>query len=200
MIFNISENIKNRYQMLTKRRPKSECNTTVAVMACNYTFNKINSPSGIMPEDYLMDILDSVRGRRYLQQIVPGAKYNPWNDSYCIAWAVNLACEKEVCKVLKSTFQEMKSHVIGGGAIGIGGGFLSGGTSGHFVCVVGFEINENGDVVNVIVDDPYGDINEKYKDHFNGNDIKIPVKKFIKITFGRSKKKTMQLYYKTGAC
>lgn len=192
MIFNISKGIKNRYQMLTKRRPKSECNTTAATMAAIYTGHKIES-GGLMPEDYIMDILDSEEGRAYLQQITPGAKYNPWNDSYCIAWAVNKAANSEICEVVKATFDEMIEHISNGGAVVIGGGFLSGGTSGHFICVVGFE-NENGKVKNVIVDDPYGNYNTGYKDHFDGNDIIFPVDTFIKLTFGTAKSKTMQFY------
>lgn len=196
MIFNISEGIKNRYQMLTKRRPKSECNTTSAVMGCIYTSHTIECPDDIMPEDFLMDILDSKEGRAYLQKICPGAKYNPWNDSYCIAWAVNKALEKEVCKVVKVQTNEMIDHISNGGAVVIGGGFLSGGTSGHFVCVVGYEKDETGNIKNIIIDDPYGNYNTNYKDHFDGNDIKIPVKTFFKLTFGLSKTKIMQFYYR----
>lgn len=198
MIKNISEGIKNRYQMLTKRRPKSECNTTAAVMACMYTHNDIKSPDGILPEDYLMDILDSEEGRAYLQKIVPGAKYNPWNDSYCIAWAVNKAMNKEVCAVVKVSIEKMIEHLSNDGAVAIGGGFLSGGTSGHFVCVVGFELNESDVVTKIIIDDPYGNYNTNYEDHFDGNDIKIPIDKFIKLTYGSAKTKTMQFYYKAG--
>lgn len=195
MIKNISEGIKNRYQMLTKRRPKSECNTTTATMACIYTGHTIES-GGLLPEDFLMDILDSEEGRAYLQKIAPGASYNPWNDSYCIAWAVNKALGKEVCKVIKATLDQMITHISSGGAIAIGGGFLSGGTSGHFVCVVGYETDGKNAVKNIIIDDPYGNYNTNYKDHFDGNDIKIPVDKFIKLTYGSSKTKTMQFYYK----
>jgi hypothetical protein len=147
-----------------------------------------------MPEDYLMDILDSAEGHAYLQKLVPGAKYNPWNDSYCIAWAVNKVLGKEVCKIIKATFEDMIEHISKGDAIGIGGGFLSGGTSGHFVCVVGYERDYDGEIINIIIDDPYGDYNTKYKDHFNGDDIKISTKKFVKLTFGNSKIKTMQFY------
>lgn len=193
---NISDNIKNRYQLLTKHRPKAECNTTVATMGCIYTGHQFQT-DGIMPEDFLMDILDSDEGRAYLQKIVPGAKYNPWNDSHCIAWAVNKAVGKEVCKVLKVTIEEMAEHILEGGAVGIGGGFLSGGTSGHFVCVVGIERFDRNKIKNIIVDDPYGNYFEGYKDHFNGNDIIFPVDLFKKLTFGNSNTKTMQFYYKS---
>jgi len=184
MILNISNGIKNRLQMLTKRRPKAECNTTAATMGCLYTGHKIPS-DGIMPEDYLMDILDSVEGREYLQKIVPGAKYNPWNDSYCITWAVNKALGTEVCKVVKATIAEMLAHLSSGGAVAIGGGFLNGGTSGHFVCVVGYETDDKNAVKSIIYDDP-----------LKGNDIKLSVSAFGKVTFGGNKQKTMQFYYK----
>lgn len=195
-IINISNGIKNRYQMLTKRRPKSECNTTSATMGCMYTGHTIPAPDGVMPEDYLMDILDSEEGRAYLQKIVPGARYNPWNDSYCIAWAVNKAIGKEICKVVKATLPEMVEHIKNGGAVVLGGGFLSGGTSGHIVCVVGVEYNDDTSIKNIIVDDPYGNYNTGYKDHFDGNDIKFELSTFIKLTFGSSSKKSMQFYYR----
>lgn len=198
MIFNISEGFKNSYQMLMKRRPKAECNTTVAEMGCRYTDNIIPDTKGFSVADYLMDILDSKRGRDYLQSIVPGARYNPWNDSYCISWAVNIATESATCKVKKVSLDKMVAHLSNRGAVGIGGGFLNGKTYGHFVCVVGFVKDINGNTTHIIIDDPYGNMYNSYKDHYDGNDIRIPIKTFIKLTFGRSKKKTMQFYYKFG--
>ena len=194
MIHNISEGFKNKYQMLAKRRPKAECNTVSAAMALIYTGHMLRPPEDVLPEDALMDILDSESGSEYLQSIVPGARYNPWNDSYCIAWAANLFVGKKVCTVKKITFEDMISHILDGGAVSIGGGFLNGKTYGHFVCVVGMEIDGEGNVTSVIVDDPYGNHNKGYVDHFDGNDIHIATKTFKKITFGRSKRKTMQLY------
>ena len=195
MFKNISEGFKNRYQMLTKRRPKAECNTTAAAMATIYTGHMLQPPDDILPEDFLMDILDSDEGRAYLQSIVPGAKYNPWNDSNCIAWAVNKAIGKEICKVASVPIEEMISYVsVYGGAVVIGGGFLSGGTSGHFVCVVGVKLDEQGTVTHILIDDPYGNYNKGYVNHFDGNDIPIEINTFIKLTFGKSKRKTMQFY------
>lgn len=206
IFFNVSQGIKNRLQKLTKRRPAAACNVTVATMACIYTGNEFTSPEGIMPEDHLMDILDSKEGRAYLQKIVPGATYNPWNDSYCIAWAVNKAVEHDICEVRKATIQEMLFHCIIGGAIGIGGGFIKRqGTSGHFVCVVGaattqelsgMEVPDDIDinkVHSIIIDDPYGNFLNGYKDQ-NGNDLVVPVELFTRLTFGNSKTKTMQFY------
>lgn len=194
-IINISTGVKNLYQMLTKRRPKSECNTTAASMGIKYTGHKTPVSYEQMP-DYLMDILDSPEGRAHLQNIVPGAKYNPWNDSYCIAWAVNQAIGKEICKVKEVTFPEIVEHIKSGGAVVIGGGFLTGGTSGHFVCIVGFKFADDTSITDVIVDDPYGNYNTDYKDHFDGDDIVIKLPDFVKMTFGSAKKKTVQLYYK----
>jgi hypothetical protein len=163
-------------------------------MGMIYTGYIIAPPDDILPEDFLMDILDTAEARAYLQKIVPGAKYNPWNDSNCIAWAVNKALGKKVCTVVNATLEEMISHVIGGGAVGIGGGFLSGGTSGHFVCVVGAETTNDGGIKNIIIDDPYGNYNNNYVNHYDGNDIPIETNTFVKLTFGKSKKKTMQFY------
>lgn len=194
-IINISTGLKNLYQLATKRRPKAECNTTAASMGIEYTGHTMPVPYEQMP-DYLMDILDSPEGRIYLQKITPGAKYNPWNDSRCIAWAVNKAFEKEICKVKEVIFPEIVEHIKSGGAVVIGGGFLSGGTSGHFVCIVGFKFADDTSITDVLVDDPYGNYNTHYKDHFDGNDIVFPVAEFIKLTFGKSKTKTVQLYFR----
>lgn len=194
-ITNISTGLKNLYQMATKRRPKAECNTTAAAMGIHYTGHTMPVAYEQMP-DYLMDILNSKEGWDYLYKNFPGAKYNPWNSSTCIAWAVNKAFEKEICKVKGVTFPEIVEHIKSGGAVIIGGGFLSGGTSGHFVCIVGFKFADNTTITDVLVDDPYGNYNTHYKDHFDGNDIVIPVADFIRLTFGRSKKKTVQLYFR----
>ena len=195
VVHNISEGIKNRYQMLTKRRPKAECNTTSAAMATIYTGHMLKPPDDVLPEDFLMDILDSDEGRAYLQKIAPGATYNPWNDSYCIAWAVNKAIGKEICTVVKVTLEEMLEHVVTKrGAVSIGGGFLNGTTSGHFVCVVGASTDQNGALKSIIIDDPYGNYNKGYVDHYDGNDVDIPVDTFVRLTFGTAKKKTMQFY------
>jgi hypothetical protein len=194
-ITNISTGLKNLYQMATKRRPKAECNTTAASMGIHYTGYPTPVAYEQMP-DYLMDILNSKEGWEYLNKKFPGAKYNPWNSSVCIAWAVNKAIGKEVCKVKEVIFPEIVEHVKNGGAVIIGGGFLSGGTSGHFVCIVGFKFADNTTITDVIVDDPYGNYNTHYKDHFDGNDIVIKLPDFIRLTFGRSKKKTVQLYFR----
>jgi hypothetical protein len=194
-LINISTGLKNLYQLATKRRPKAECNTTAASMGIFYAGHKMPVAYEQMP-DYLMDILDSPEGWDYLYKKFPGAKYNPWNSSTCIAWAVNKAIGKEICKVKEVIFPEIVDHVKSGGAVIIGGGFLSGGTSGHFVCIVGFKFSDDGTITDIIIDDPYGNYNTHYKDHFDGNDIVIPVADFIRLTFGRSKKKTVQLYFR----
>jgi hypothetical protein len=64
----------------------------------------------------------------------------------------------------------------------------------HVVCVVGFNSIQMdmekisnpaditlADVSHVLIDDPYGDYRTNYKDH-NGDDIKIPLDEFIKLT------------------
>jgi hypothetical protein len=210
MKFNFSLGFKNRSQRKTKRRPSAACNTTVATMACIYTGNKFTVPDGVLPEDHLMDILDSTEGRKVLNSYSPGAKCNPWNVSYCIAWAVNKAAGKKICTVEEASLQDMVFHILQGGIVGIGGGFVKGGTSGHFVAVVGVETDQNIDEINVsddvditkiktiIMDDPWGDYTSQYKNH-DGNDVTLPVENFLSLTFGKSKVKTMQMYYPSEA-
>jgi len=205
MILNKSRNKEYRSQRDTKRRPSSACNVTVAVMGIVQSGNRIETLHGIMPEDYLMDLLGTDEAWNLLNTVMPGSVINPWNTSYCIAWAVNKAIGRRICKVEKVTLPEIVHHLSEGGAVGVGGRFTK---SGHFVSIAGIESDQDLSVItnpsevditrinNIIIDDPWGDYRTGYKNH-NGNDIILPVKDFLNITFGKDKVKTVQMYYKT---
>lgn len=203
MIFNVSKNKEYRSQRKTKRRPASACNVTVATMGCIITGNEFKKTDGLMPEDYLMDMLGTKDAWALLNSKLPGAICNPWNTSFCIAWAVNQAVGKRICRVEEVSLQEMVHHVLEGGAVGVGGKFTK---SGHFVCVVGLDTEQDIDTINnaddvdlskirnIIIDDPWGDYTKNYKD-INGNDVLLPVSVFENVVFGKNKIKTAQMYY-----
>jgi len=203
MIFNRSRDSQYRSQRKTKTRPASACNVTVAAMACMMTGNEINSPEGVMPEDYLMSLLETEEAWNLLNSIFPGSVINPWNTSHCIAWAVNKGTGKRVCRVEKVTLEEIIHHLVSGGAAGVGGKFTK---SGHFVCIAGVESDQDitgiespldiktSLIKNIILDDPWGDYRTGYQNR-DGNNVSLPVKDFINLTFGKESVKTVQMYY-----
>jgi hypothetical protein len=207
MIFNRSKNAPYYSQRNNKKRPASACNVTSATQACAITDNKFWHPQEVQPEDYLMELLESREAWNLLNTIFPGAIINPWNTSHCIAWAVNNAVGKRICRVETVTLREMLHHLILGGAVVVGGKFTR---SGHFVCLVGFETSQdvydlnNADDINIseiqriIIDDPWGDYTRNYQNH-NGNDVFMPLDEFKKLIFGNNNVKTAQMYYQSGA-
>ena len=206
MIINFTKDQAYRSQRKTKKRPGAACNVTVATMCCLNTGNSFESPASMLPEDYLMSLLESKEAWSLLNKYIPGAKCNPWNTSYCIAWAVNKAVGKKICKVEEVSFIDMIEHiVINGGAIGVGGSFTA---SGHFVSIAGFVTDQLdletcgkdkidvSKVTHIVVDDPWGNYLKKYKD-IDGNNISIPIAEFKKVIFGKRSTKTVQMYYKS---
>jgi len=204
MIFNNSKKTPYYTQRNNKKRPASACNVTAATQACMITDNKFPHPEGMQPEDFLMELLETKEAWSLLNTVLPGALCNPWNTSHCIAWAVNKAVGQRVCKVETITLQEMIYHIYYGGSVVVGGKFTQ---SGHFVCIVGLETDQDIDTVrspfdidiskikNIIVDDPWGDYMKNYK-CTNGNDVFVPISVFINLIFGKNKVKTSQVYYR----
>jgi hypothetical protein len=208
MIFNRSSKIPYYSQRNNKKRPSSACNVTAATQACAITDNLFQHPAGEQPEDYLMGILETPEAWELLNIKFPGARCNPWNTSHCIAWAVNKASGRRICRVETVTLQEMLHHIIiTGGAVVVGGKFTK---SGHFVCIVGLDTEQDiaeirtvddidlSKIKNIIIDDPWGDYTKRYKDP-NGNDVLIPLADFNHLIFGKNKVKTAQMYYPSEA-
>ncbi|MCL2154080.1 MAG: hypothetical protein FWH53_00290 [Leptospirales bacterium] len=206
MIFNNSKNTPYYTQRNNKKRPSAACNVTAATQACMITENNFPHPQGMQSEDFLMELLESKEAWSLLNTVLPGAICNPWNVSHCIAWAVNKACYKRICKVEIITLQEMIHHILCGGSISVSGKFTK---SGHFVCLVGLETDQEdiytikshhdvdlSKIRNIIVDDPWGDYTKNYKET-NGNDVVIPIDVFVDLIFGKDKVKTAQMYYRS---
>lgn len=204
MIFNRSRNTPYFSQRNNKKRPASACNVTAATQACAITDNLFHHTTGEQPEDYLMGILETKDAWDLLNSKLPGAICNPWNTSHCIAWAVNKAVGRRICRVETVTLQEMLHHIIiTGGAVVAGGRFTK---SGHFVCIVGLDTEQDisdiktlddidlSKIRSIIIDDPWGDYTKRYKDT-NGNDVFIPLVDFNTLIFGNNKVKTVQMYY-----
>lgn len=207
MHYNISELKEYRDQRDNKLMPSSTCGPTGAANALLASDISLDSfPAGIQPEDYITGILQANEAYDRLKKIDSHARYNPWNTSYLIAWAVNKAVKKQVCKVETLGVAEMIFHLIKEeSAIVAGGSFTA---SGHFVCIVGFEsaqediygIESAHDVdlnqlSGIIIDDPWGDYKTHYKNH-DGNDVEMPLADFKKIVMKGENIKTCQVYYR----
>lgn len=206
-IKNLSKTLGYLSQRKNKKRPAASCNVTVATMAAEISGFSIGTINGMSGPDYVMSLLESKEAWSLLDKYVPGRGCNPWNVSYCIAWAINKAVGKRFCRVEEVTLEDMLVHISQNkGAIGVGGGFTSKvpATAGHFVCVVGYVIDEDeaeypiniNKITHVIVDDPWGNYLKKYSDS-NGDDIEIPVETFKKLVFGKSPTKKVQMYYQS---
>ena len=205
MIFNNSKKVQYYSQRNNKKRPAAACNVTAATQACMITNNRFSYPENSQPEDLLMGLLETKEAWSLLNTVLPGALCNPWNTSHCIAWAVNKVCGKRICKVETVTLQEMIYHIVSGGSISVSGRFTK---SGHFVCLVGLDTDQDvyainspnevdiSKIKNIIIDDPWGDYTKDYKD-VNGNDVIIPIQDFINLVFGKDKVKTAQMYYRS---
>ncbi len=203
MIFNRSKNYPYYTQRNNVKSPSAACNVTAATQACIITGNNFEHPAKTQPEDHLMELLETQEAWNLLNTVLPGAICKPRNVSHCIAWAVNKAVGKRICRVETVSLQEMLYHVITGGAVVVSGRFTK---SGHFVCIVGLETDQEienitkaedinmSQIKNIIVDDPWGDYKTAYQNQ-NGNDVFLPVSTFVKTVFGKDKVKTAQMYY-----
>jgi hypothetical protein len=193
-------------QRNNKLRPEGTCGPTSASNALEIINVKLPGvEKDEQVEDHITALLQSDEGLMHLKSLDPKAKYNPWNSSQCIVWAVNKLAGKEICSVEQYTLAEIIYHlVLKNGAIAVGTSFTK---SRHFVCLVGVEtaqenilsakspkdINTN-QVTAIIIDDSWGDFNSGYQ-NTTGDNISIPIKSFLKYVMEGETKKTCQVYY-----
>jgi len=207
MKYNISELAEYRTQCDNKLRPSGTCGPTGAanaLLASDIPLDRF--PANMQPEDYITSILQTNEAYERLKKQDPGAKYNPWNTSYLIAWAVNKAVGKQVCKVETLGIADMIFHLVKEeSAIVAGGRFTA---AGHFICIVGFETDQDDilgiesshdvdlkQLKGIIIDDSWGDYRTHYKKH-NGNDVLMPLADFRMIVMKGENTKTCQVYYR----
>lgn len=201
---NISEG-QSKTQRDNTLMPNGTCGPTSDANALITSAIDVKVPEGKQLEDMITEILMSPEAKAYLKKLDPKAAYNPWNTSYCLAWAVNKLVGRQVSKVEQMGIAEMVYHIISQScAIVVGTKFTD---AGHFVCLVGF-VTEQDDVLtagsshdinvpsitHIIIDDSWGDFTTKYKSK-NGNDVKIPIKDFNKMVMNGNVTKTCQVFY-----
>lgn len=203
--YNISTGKDYHTQRNNEIDPINACATTAMVMALKYSGVKLPDCRGRQEEDALLEF---IRGNKEVQEAYK--KSLPWEFEKGIPanelptmreLGTNLWVGREVNKfVWGATMREILYSLVLQKAVVVSGSWPYMNHNGevttipHVVCVVGFESWQHdilcsegsGDidldqVVNIIIDDPFGDYRTLYKDQ-KGNDVLVPLKDFVKIT------------------
>lgn len=194
MIINNSIGKVIHTQRNNKLRPYSACNVTSFINALKYLdidffYNKLTQP-----EDYFMKLMMTEKSwNRLYSKYGRGVGANPWNFSDILVDVCNEELVgSPVCEIKNVTAKQIVDHLEEGNVCTTSGAFTK---SGHFVCIVGCELDKVKNVVRFIIDDPFGDYHTKYKD-WNGDNIDFPIGDFHSLIWPRGKlvKKTQFFY------
>lgn len=186
--------------------PLTSCGATAAVMALKASGWPVTAPRGVQPEDHLTGILlspDAVERR--------GAIPGEWADDISpnqihvvLSWGINQWMKKPAVRFTESgTLSEIVWRLYHRTALVMNGLFAG---LDHNVAVVGFitlqheyEWLTGRDAIDltkitaVIIDDPWGDYTTGYKDA-NGNDVRIELEEFDRITHRSGGPKWMHIF------
>lgn len=150
-------------------------------------------PKGMQPEDWLTSLFDLPEVDKESERL----GINPNQDRFWYSmheFVLNKYIfdgERKVYTAYDRTIQQIVYKVINKKPVVVGGKFTD---SGHMVCVVGIQ-TEQTDIMhitspesvkiemllNLIIDDPYGNPLTDYKD-VRGNDVALPVNIFDRFT------------------
>lgn len=188
--------------------PSGACGATSAANAIVSAETPFAYNKKYQLEDVIMYKLMSKSARRFLQGTAPGAKYNPWNASVCIIWAVNSLAGKNICELQENNLAGIIYNLaIKNNPIVLGGAFTP---SRHFVCTVGFNTAQT-DILQItgpqdielqwvksmIIDDSWGNYLTNYKSKDGNNNI-LPIDIYKKIAMDGKRTKTTQVYFYQG--
>jgi hypothetical protein len=135
-------------------------------------------PRGLQPEDWLMAVLNSPLGFELRDKIAWAKRDNisPNQVHAVISEVVNRMVGVKVTEfVTDRSIHDLFCELEAGHPLVVTGSFTD---AGHAVCVVGAVYTPGGEILEIIVDDPYGDYFSQYKNR-HGNDIHFPVQKFM---------------------
>lgn len=196
---NLSKKEDYYSQLNNAKYPLSSCGVTSminALAASRIPFAVPAKFSKMQPEDYLTQMLETQEARKMAEKLAPHLvnKYPPRLIHVMLQWAVNRFVGYEADTfTMESSIQAMIYHIWANEcAVVMDGKFTP---QGHIICVVGFEYEANTPswfpksysdirlerIVNIIVDDSYGNFNTKYWDH-KGNDIELSLETFNNYT------------------
>jgi len=205
---NLSDGKEIHSQRNNKLIPDASCGPTSVANAILSAEIPFDYPKTLQLEDYITAKLMSKESLAHLQKIDPGAKYNPWNSSVCIVWAVNLLAGKTITEVQEIPLKQIVFNlVIKKQPMVVGGAFTK---SRHFVCTVGVQTEQDNiksitspeqveldKIKNMIIDDSWGNYMKGYKDQ-QGNDTYVPISIYKAIAMDGQKEKRVQIYYHKG--
>ncbi len=105
-----------------------------------------------------------------------------FNFTYHLAWGVNTLLGREVVRFSTEVpVKRMFAHLEAGGGVVLSGVFpLSDGRKLRHVVSLAVTLEEDGQIVGVIIDDPFGDWRTDYK-NCCGNDVEINLEEFTRI-------------------
>lgn len=191
----ISDDSEYHSQLNNKFFPQSTCNTTSIINGLYSSKIPFDWPKEEceQPEDYLTWLLNSDEAWEKMKREQPWAitqGYEPRNVHAMLEWATN---EKLVGRKVDTfkydyTIEELLFNIIKNKCTSVIGGRFT--NYGHIVCLVGVQTNQTDiesvenptqiklDMIDkMIIDDPYGDYNTKYRS-FKGNGVMFTLEKF----------------------
>jgi hypothetical protein len=184
---NYSKKCDYHTQINNKVVPHASCNTTSMVMALKQAGVPLPFPQDEQPEDYLTSFLRQRESYEMMRELTPWffdktngkALYPPNEVHKMLEWGVNTLLGRTVVQfsteVLITTLFD---HIHKGGGAVLSGEFplKNGKKLRHIVSLAG-TVEDDGETVGVIIDDPYGDWRTDYQD-CRGNDVEMSLLEF----------------------
>ena len=183
--------------------PLTSCGATAAVMALKASGWPVPSPRGVQPEDHLTGILLSPEAVER-REAIPGewADDIPPNQIHVVlSWGIDKWMRRVAVRFTESgTLRDVVERLYHRTALVMNGLFAG---LDHNIAVVGFDSEQEEHefrggidldrVTDIIIDDPWGDYHTDYWDR-NGNDIRIELEEFDRITHKSGGPKWMHVF------
>ena len=169
-------------QRNNRRDPYAACNVTAmvdAAVAARWPMPEPKADEDPQPEDRLMLFIETDSECRHLWATLdPAGKIPPnqWMSVLCLG--LNRWIGEPIAQFAEAAdWRQMVGQLALGGTCVVCGDFPR--TSGHVVALVGAEM-EGAQVINWIIDDPYGNYLTNYESE-RGDDVRMPHADFLRI-------------------
>ena len=192
---NNSQNKPYYTQRNNEIKPGSACNVTAMIMALSaagWPVDRLSDSAHSQPEDALMFFLCNDRSvRDAWLKVDPSRRYPPNEWHPVLAYGTNLflrhkgllgeGADAVEFSERRSLSQFIRTIDFGGACVTSGlFTFKNKKVGGHVVAVVGYKTDEDGNIMSLLIDDPWGDYRTFYE-NTKGNDIEMPLSDFKKI-------------------
>lgn len=150
--------------------PLEACTPTSVVMALDIEGLDFPwCPTGVQPEDHLMDVLRGPIGRELQKKLTPWwvDRVPPNQVHLVVAHVVNRLYGRRVARwVPEGPLKRVAEEISSGHPVVIGGSFAG---LSHTVCVAGYDVETD----ELMLMDPFGDPRTEYRNQ-RGNDVWVP--------------------------